>query len=88
MLGAADAGQQIMILVLIISSLLNIAYLLPIPTRAFFAPSKNDEEPFAWRRVKEAPALCVIPLCITALGGLTISFGVGWLLNFIEGIVA
>lgn len=34
--GALDAGQLVFVVVLMVSSLLNIAYLLPIPIRAFF----------------------------------------------------
>lgn len=39
LMGAADTGQLVMIAVLIISSLLNVAYLLPIVGRGFFAPT-------------------------------------------------
>ena len=38
MTGAADAGQLLIIIVLMISSLLNVAYLLPLVVRGFFAP--------------------------------------------------
>lgn len=64
-LGAADAGQLFVFGVLIISSLLNIAYLLPIVARGFFmAPPGVAEGKKV--RIKEAPAPCVIALCITA----------------------
>ena len=35
-LGAVDAGQLLFLAVLMVSTLLNIAYLMPIPIRAFF----------------------------------------------------
>ncbi len=38
MVGAADAGQQVMIGILMVSSLLNIAYLIPIVAKGFFLP--------------------------------------------------
>ena len=41
LLGAADAGQLAMIAVLMISSLLNVAYLLPVVARGFFAPEST-----------------------------------------------
>ena len=41
-LGAADAEQLIFIVVLMISSLLNVAYLIPVFARGFFGP--HDEE--------------------------------------------
>ena len=43
-LGAVDAHQNILVAVLMISSLLNIAYLMPIVARAFFiAPNGSPE---------------------------------------------
>jgi multicomponent Na+:H+ antiporter subunit D len=42
MLGAADADQLIMIGVLMVSSLLNVAYLLPVVGRGFFAKPAAD----------------------------------------------
>lgn len=62
MTGALDAGHVVLIAVLAVSSLLNIAYLLEIPLRGFFKSS-----PAGNRGVREAPLLCVLPLCFTAL---------------------
>ena len=56
MLGSVEAGKALLMGVLALSSLLNIAYLLPIPLRAFFAGDR--EEPFRWSGVKEAPWMC------------------------------
>ncbi|MBS1269858.1 MAG: Na(+)/H(+) antiporter subunit A [Gammaproteobacteria bacterium] len=67
MLGAAESQHWAMIVVLIISSLLTIAYLMPVPLRGFFAGSGNDNQGFQWRNVREAPGTCVVPLCLTAL---------------------
>ena len=81
-MGSLDADRQLVILVLIVSSLLNIAYLLPIAINAFFLPDEpeaapdhhgNDhdehEDGFWLERfgLQEAPAFMVIPLCLTAL---------------------
>ncbi|MCB1806735.1 MAG: monovalent cation/H+ antiporter subunit D family protein, partial [Candidatus Competibacteraceae bacterium] len=80
MVGAADAGQLIMIGVLMLSSLLNVAYLLPIVARGFFLPGPNyasqDEETSGIRRsaIREAPLTCVIPLSITAIGCILLFF--------------
>ncbi len=78
MLGAADAGHTIMLWVLMLSSLLNVAYLLPIPARAFFRPLPDSPDTAAApgteasgverQRVREAPLACVVPLCLTAAG--------------------
>ena len=70
-LGAAEAHQLPLIAVLMISSLLNIAYLMPIVVRGyFFAPAERPEQPVT----KEAPLMCVLPLCFTALAGLALFF--------------
>ena len=45
MLGAADADQLVLIAVLMISSLLNVAYLIPIVARGFFLPAAPADEP-------------------------------------------
>jgi multicomponent Na+:H+ antiporter subunit D len=71
-LGTADADQLILMAVLMISSLLNIAYLLPIPARGFFfKPSDANGGPV---KVKEAPLLCVLPLSLTAIGCVVLFF--------------
>jgi multicomponent Na+:H+ antiporter subunit D len=38
-LGAVQADQLVFVAVLLVSSLLNIAYLIPIPIRGFFSPA-------------------------------------------------
>ena len=45
MLGAVDSGFIIVVFVLCISTLLNVYYLLEIPARAFFKPSKKEISP-------------------------------------------
>ncbi len=69
-IGAVDGGQLILLLVLLTSSLLNAAYFLPIIYRAFFADPPAD----AVIGIKEAPVLCLVPLCLTAFGSLLLFF--------------
>lgn len=59
--GAADAGQIVMMAVLLTSSLLSLAYLVPIPVRAFFLPARQSPDH------GEAPWACVLPPVLTAL---------------------
>ena len=59
-----------MVVVLLISSLLNVFYLLPVAVTAFFR-SDDDEEN---QTMKEAPWPCVIPLAITAIGCFALFF--------------
>ena len=44
-LGAADAGEMIFIAVLMVSSLLNVAYLIPVAARAFVSAQPPSAEP-------------------------------------------
>lgn len=55
-----DADQLVLMAVLLISSLLNIAYLLPIPLRAFFAAGEDSAGP-----MQEAPLSSLIAIGIT-----------------------
>ena len=102
-LGAAQGEHPIFIAVLMISSLLSIAYLMPVVGRAFFFPAKerdpahgHDDQAHAspasepsdghahaapsgllgriFPEWHEAPFLCVLPLCMTALGCLALFF--------------
>ena len=63
-LGALDAGQAWVVAVLAVSSLLNIAYLLPIVARGFLrpAPAADDHANHG-----EASPAMVVPLMFTAL---------------------
>lgn len=82
MVGAADAGQQIMIGVLMLSSLLNIAYLLPLVAKGFFLPAAPDD-PLRDVGIREAPALTVIPPVLTAFGCVVLFFYAGNLQDFL-----
>ncbi len=43
-LGAVEAGQLVLVAVLMVSSLLNVAYLLPVAIRAFMSPPEVAED--------------------------------------------
>lgn len=68
-----DAGQMTVMIVLMLSSLLNIAYLLPIPYHAFF---RHDGQPMRFSRqaIHEAPGFSLVAIIITALGTLALFF--------------
>lgn len=64
LVGALDAGSIGILVVLIVSSLLNAAYFVPVVYQGFFGqPSAAD----AGHDYHEAPLAMVIPLCITAV---------------------
>ena len=75
-MGALESGQIVFVAVLMISSLLNIAYLLPIIARGFFSPPSDEigSGNVAATKIKEAPLLCVAPLCLTAFGCIVLFF--------------
>ena len=76
-LGTADAGHLPLVAVLMISSLLNIAYLIPVVLRGFFLPpppDPHDPDPGNAGGIREAPLFCVVPICITAAGCVALFF--------------
>jgi multicomponent Na+:H+ antiporter subunit D len=90
-LGAAETEQVVLVAVLMVSSLLNVAYLIPVAVRGFM-PAQGAEGSAAgsgqgggWR-IKEAPLLCVVPLCLTALGGIALFFYADRLYAFLKPI--
>ncbi len=86
MLGAVETDQLIILAVLFVSSLLNIAYLMPIVIRGFFfSPLGQDHPPTAvgqeksfinFAALKEAPLLAVAPPVFTALACIALFFAV------------
>ncbi len=100
-LGALEADRIVLVAVLMISSLLNIAYLMPIVARAFFfAPREADagDEGHATAGaetgasapgvIKEAPMFCLVALCLTAAGSVLLFFYADHLYRFLSPIVA
>ncbi len=63
-LGALQAQQVAVLVVLLVSSFLNACYFLPIVYKAFFCPPK---EVMFKGGFQEAPVFCVVPLVITAV---------------------
>ena len=73
-LGAATTEHPWLMGVLMISSLLNVAYLLPIPIRSFFSSPGEGSGGHAVVHMHEAPGFCVVPLSITAIAGVLLFF--------------
>jgi multicomponent Na+:H+ antiporter subunit D len=72
-LAAVDAGYLFVVGVLMVSSLLNVAYLLSIVGRAFFLPPRGADAG-APAKISEAPLACVVPLSLTALACIVLFF--------------
>jgi multicomponent Na+:H+ antiporter subunit D len=82
-LGAAETGQAVLVAVLMISSLLNVAYLIPVAARAFLPERGADAAGGGWQ-IEEAPLFCVVPLCLTALGCVVLFFYADRLYAFLQ----
>jgi len=78
LLGCIEGGSWWLAATLLLSSLLNAAYFLPITYRAFFC---TDEEARHAGPAREAPLLCVVPLCLTALISVGLFFAPGVFLD-------
>lgn len=85
MMGALEADQFAIMMILMLSSLLNIAYLLPIPFHAFFPNLTGFKEAnqtpnsvsissntMSNLQIKEAPWPSLIAIVVTTLGCLTL----------------
>ena len=84
-MGALDRGYVFVVAVLMISSLLNVAYLLSIVGRAFFLPPPGKSHGDAVE-IKEAPLACVVPLSLTAIGCIVLFFYVGKVQSLVASI--
>ncbi|EMI55271.1 proton-conducting transporter transmembrane domain-containing protein [Rhodopirellula sallentina] len=92
-LGTVETHQYLLTAALMVSSLLNIAYLVPIPMRAFMKPSKSEDESESetgnwFSNMQEAPAMCVVPLCVTAIGSVVLFFAAQWIYQALLPITA
>ena len=87
MLSSVEAGYIIFMVIFMVSSLLNIAYLMPIIGRGFFAspkPSQQSNEEHTknsnfWLGlnfgvVREAPPLCLLAMLFSSLGCISLFF--------------
>ncbi len=84
-LGALDAGYTIIVGVLMLSSLLSAAYLLPIVARGFFLqpPDATAEGKVV---IKEAPVACLLALSCTAILCIVLFFVAGRIQTLLSGL--
>jgi multicomponent Na+:H+ antiporter subunit D len=77
-LGAFEAEQLAIVAALMISSLLNVYYLLSIPIRGFFGQTpetpRRYSNPQPDGEIHEAPAMCLIAISVTTVGCLVLFF--------------
>lgn len=74
-LGTLEAGNLLFLVILLISSFLDVVYFFPILYTAFFESPRGEESASEKRgAIKEAPLTMVVPLCLTALGSILFCF--------------
>ncbi len=70
-LGAVETGQLLLLAVLMVSSLLNILYLLPIPIRAFFSKPAGGQH---HTKIEEAPVTMLLAMAVTSTACVVLFF--------------
>jgi multicomponent Na+:H+ antiporter subunit D len=78
--GAWDSGHGLLMVALIASSILNVAYLLPLSARGFFSP------PAEAKLKKQPPILVILPPVITAAGVVVLFFLIGPLRDYLAPV--
>ena len=87
MWGALDSGKAVLMAALIISSLLNILYLMPIAIRGFLKPPADAAKDAACALEAKKHRWVVIPPVITAVGTLVLFFAAPAIIDFLEPIL-
>ena len=79
-----EAHNMVLLIVLLVSSLLNLFYLVEIPIRGFFA---KPVDPAYNNGIKEAPKFSLIAILITTTGCLALFFLVNPAWNLVEKVL-
>ena len=79
-----EAHNMVLLIVLLVSSLLNLFYLVEIPIRAFFA---KPVDPAYNNGINEAPKFSLIAILITTIGCLALFFFVNPAWNLVEKVL-
>ncbi|MDG2076443.1 MAG: monovalent cation/H+ antiporter subunit D family protein [Arenicellales bacterium] len=82
-LGAIDAGYVVLVGVLMVSTLLNIAYLIPVPIRAFLGKADAGGE----IKIREAPIACLLAMGVTVVGCVALFFNPTWIVQLAHQFV-
>jgi len=83
LLGSMQASQVGILLILLASTLLNVAYFAPVTFKAFFGKRPPGEEETG---IKEASPAMVVPLCITAVISVVIGIYPDLFMSFVKAV--
>ena len=83
-LGAIDAGYVVLVGVLMVSTLLNIAYLIPVPIRAFVGKADDAGGDI---QIREAPTACLLAMGVTVAGCVALFFNPTWIVQLARQFV-
>ena len=83
MVGALDSGKGILMAALIVSSILNIIYLLPISIRAFMKPPLDAKKDLHIAEERKKHRWVIIPPVLTAFGAFVLFFFAGPIAEFL-----
>ncbi|MCH9672068.1 MAG: monovalent cation/H+ antiporter subunit D family protein [Gammaproteobacteria bacterium] len=93
-LGSLEEDKLILLAVLLVSSLLNVAYLSVVPIRALFGRAANDSlapthdsDTFRWG-LDEAPLGCMIAILVTVFGCAFLFWNVGAVFALLQGALS
>ena len=86
MLGSVERGQGLIIAALIISSVLNVVYLVPVAGRAFLFPPADAEADAALRQTRRRHWAVIAPPVLTAAGTLVLFAFAGDIADFLAPI--
>jgi multicomponent Na+:H+ antiporter subunit D len=84
LVGALDAGSIGILVVLVVSSLLNAAYFVPVIYQAFFGQPATGDSP---HQHGEAPLAMLIPLCLTAMVSVVIGLFPDVFMHFAQAVL-
>ena len=88
MAGALESGKGILIAGLIVSSILNILYLIPISIRAFMKPPADAAKDAKLAQIRKEHRWVIIPPVLAALGAFILFFYAGAIADFLAPVMA
>lgn len=83
LIGSIEAHQIGILLILIASTLLNVAYFAPVTYRAFFSPRPAGE---TYQGIKEAPLAMLIPILIACAISVLLGIFPQFMMQFVKAV--